>query len=315
MKQGIFINAQKANCSIYESGLMIYNIISKSTEYELLYKELDRDSALIGDLSSLGDLDAYFFVVNWHHWALPISDKLLKRLPGKKIVPILEVGDKDCFVLTSRSIADAFMVIDPTKYRSGKVYPFPRPLEVVSNLRPILDNNKFVIGSFGLLTGGKRFEQIILEANRIKDCIVRINLPPVTYMGDTGIQQRLVDYADYLRSLADSSIDVRITHNYMNKEELIRWCSEHTINSFPYYRNMAGLSAVTDQAISAKRALAVTSCNTFRHLHKYISYYPNQSYIELSESTLPGVSKMNADWHPDNFNLKFYELLADLQVL
>jgi hypothetical protein len=80
---------------------------------------------------------------------------------------------------------------------------------------------------------------------------------------------------------------------------------------FPYYRDLPGLSAVTDQAVVAGRGMAITNCNTFRHLHKYIGYYPKETYLQLTETTVPGVKQMQEDWSNDNFVLKFKELLSE----
>ena len=65
--------------------------------------------------------------------------------------------------------------------------------------------------------------------------------------------------------------------NHLSKEELILFCKKNTINCFFYYRQhifKSGLAAVTDQAIVSGKPLLVTYDNTFRHIHKYIDYYP-----------------------------------------
>jgi hypothetical protein len=315
MVSGLFINAMNAHCSIYESGMMIKNAIKLSNKFTLDYLEVIRNITNKEYYKTIIPKRYDFYVINWHHWTTPIPKDVIDLLPGKKICIILEVDENNIFPYTPSDWFNYYMVIDPTKKREKNIYPFPRPLEVEENLNQLLDKNKIVIGSFGLLTGGKNFEDIIYNANDIGNCIVRINLPGVTYMGDIGVQQRLVDYAVYLRSLATPNTDVRITHTYMSKSELIKWCSENTINSFPYSRNQPGLSAVTDQAISANRPIAITDCNTFRHMHPYISYYPKQSYIELIDSTPKGIEQMRKDWHPNKFKEKFEELLTEINLI
>ena len=42
MKKGLFINTKKANCSIYSSGLMLYESTKISSEYMLDYVEIDQ---------------------------------------------------------------------------------------------------------------------------------------------------------------------------------------------------------------------------------------------------------------------------------
>ena len=154
---------------------------------------------------------------------------------------------------------------------------------------------------------------MIDNANKIKNCIVRLNFPIGTY---TGISlNMLINYATSLKNMAKNGVEVIVTHNYMSKIDLINWCSENTINVFPYYRNLSGLAAVTDQAISSGRPIAITECPTFRHMHKYISHYPEQSYLELIESTPPGIKQMQKDWSPNKFREKFKELLIEQGIL
>jgi len=313
MKQGLFVNSKKATCSIYESGLMVYNILKNSSLYDLYYFE---NSRLINTPKTVEDPvpNGYdFYVINWHCSVNAIPINIINKLTGVKICPVFEVETGDNFTLTPRDLFDIYMIIDPTKEQKSNLYPFPRPLEIIVNPKPLLDNTKLVIGSFGLHIPGKKFEEIIDVASSLKEeCIIRINIYQGKYVG----YQHLNLYFNHLAKKARGGmIDLRLTSEYMDKQELISWCSEHTINSFPYYRNSSGLAATTDQAISAGRAIAITSCNTFRHMHPYISHYPKQNYLELIESTPIGVKQMQEDWHPNIFLKKFEEVLTDGKVL
>jgi hypothetical protein len=107
-------------------------------------------------------------------------------------------------------------------------------------------------------------------------------------------------------------IKLKITHDILSKSDLIKLCSNQTINCFFYNRQhlySAGLSAVTDQAISSGRPLLVTSDRTFRHIHKYINYFPNISLKEAIEQTQSGVLQMKTEWSCHNFLLKFEKIL------
>lgn len=311
MIRGLFVNSCKANCSIYESGLMVRNILWKSALFNMDYIEATKDYVFHQDSNPYD-----FYIINWHHFTLTIPQTTIAALPGKKIAVVWETYPDDCFPHNPKWF-NIYMVMDPTKTKDNreKIYPFPRPLEESIEPLPLLRDDIPVIGSFGLLTPGKRFEEIVEIASTLGKCVVRINLPPVTYMGDIGVQKRLLDFAEYLHSLAQPNIDLQITHDYMTKPELIRWCSQNTLNSFPYYRTQSGLSATTDQAISAGRAIAITDCHTFRHMHPYISYYPKQNYLELIQSTLPGVMQMQKDWHSGIFLKCFEEMLQEETVL
>lgn len=302
--KGLFINQMKTQCSIYESGLMIYNALKTNPTFQLDYIETTHN---------FSTTEAYdFCVVNWHYCTMPFSKSKIQQLPGLKIGINLEVSPLNYIPYMPGDIFDAYMIIDPTKTKTGNFFPFPRPLEVVDGLRPLLDTKKMVVGAFGFCgNNDKRFKEIIEYFNTTgEECIIRFNFPLASYLPDNHIF--VGSYAQNLRlKVKSANIDLRITHDYMSKPELVRWCSEHSINAFPYYRNIPGLGAVTDQAISAGRPIAVSNCSTFRHLFKYISYYPKQSYRELMVSTLDGIKQMQIDWSTAKFNDKFNELLTE----
>lgn len=309
MKSGILINSQKANCSIYESGLMIYDILKSSEEYTLDYVESGANYKY--------DTASYdFCIVNWHPYTLAIPQHLLLKMPAKVAI-VVEVGktQREYTPMTPDSF-DAYAIIDPTKEKYENYFPLPRPI-LRSATKPLLDKNKLVLGSFGLYSESykneKRFGEIVEAANNSgRDSIVRINLPLPDYTATSLVN--IKDYGEWLKSLAKPNVEVRVTHDYMTREQLVEWLSEHNMNCFPYYRDRAGLAAVTDQAISAGRAIMTTECDTFRHLHKYISHYPKQTYLQLLESSVSGVKQMREDWSPDNFRKGFNDMLREKKI-
>jgi hypothetical protein len=310
MPVGLFVNSKKATCSIYESGLMIYDTLKRSSKYGLRYFETTRMPNTPKNSEEYIPNGYDFYVINWHFSTNKVPKSVLQKLSGIKIAPVLEVGVTDTFVYTDRSLFDAYLILDPTKQPERNSYIFGRPLELAENIKPQLEKLSF--GSFGLHIPGKRFEDIIKVATDLnEDCIVRINIWQGVYV----FNMHLSATFDTWRKLAGPKVDLRLTSNYMDKQELISWCSEHSLNVFPYYRDAPGLAATTDQAIASGRALAVTYCSTFRHLFPYISYFPKQSYLELIESTPPGVKQMQIDWHPDKFVEKFEEVLTDKGIL
>ena len=295
---------------------MIYNILKNNVDkYTLDFMEIDCNNHEI-----LLNLKYDFYIINWHHMSFPMPQYIINSLKGPKISVVVEVSPGIPLPKTPDWF-DAYIVIDPTQIKQGKIYPFPRPLEVSKKLIPLLSTSKIVIGGFGLINPPpdknsrfKKFVEVVENANKIGNCIVRFNFPIGEFSGTN--QQRLEEYGKQLKWLAKPGIDVTVTYDYMTKLELIHWCSQNTINAFPYYRNeLTGLSAVTDQAITAGRPIAITNCTTFRHMHKYISYYPMQTYLELIKSTPPGIKQMQIDWSPENFSKKFNELLIEKGII
>lgn len=292
---------------------MIYDILKTSSEYTLDYVETD---AKLTQYNKYAKPPYNFYIINWHPYTLAIPQSLVLKLSAR-IAIVVEVGSsKREFTPLTPAMFDAYAIIDPTKDRYDNYFPLPRPI-LRFPTKPLLDENKLVLGSFGLYSeqfkNEKRFGEIVASANESgRECIVRINLPRPNYTA-TSIET-IRKYGDWLKSLAKPNVEVRVTHDYMNMEQLVAWLSEHHMNCFPYYRERAGLAAVADQSIAAGRAIMTTECDTFRHLHKYISHYPKQSYLELLESTPKGVLQMREDWSPDNFRKGFNAMLRERQI-
>src|SRR5271170_1423758 len=141
MLSGLFINQHKAQCSIYESGVMISNILKTNPNFKLDYVEADKNYVT--------DVEYDFCIVNWHHVTMAMDRAIVQCLPGLKIGINLEVSADDYLPIMPRNLFDAYMIIDPTKERVGNLFPFCRPLEIVKDLHKIIDPNKMVVGSFG----------------------------------------------------------------------------------------------------------------------------------------------------------------------
>lgn len=305
--KGLFINPTKANCSIYESGVMIYKSLLLSNKYDLDYIEIDQSQR---NISSQYD----FYAFNYHHITMGWLDmKSIRLLPGVKITFVLETLPNNPFVLCPKDDFDAYCALDPTmKVDDRRVYAFPRPLEFSSIVTDYKNPSIPTIGTFGFATPGKGFELVVDAVNKEFDkAIVRINISQGTYVDDP-------NYSEYLDKLckivAKKEIEVVITHNYMSKSELMEWCTQNTLNCFLYTENMPGISAITDEAISSGRPLAISDNEIFRHIHPYIKPYPYQSLKECIVSSQPQVMQMQKNWSCQNFATKFEKILEDFQL-
>jgi hypothetical protein len=312
--RGIFINTQKANCSIYESGVMVYQCLKLSERYSLDYMEIDPKGL------SLRPYDFYFF--NYHHATMSfVNTKALRQLPGVLMTMVLETLPNNPFPLCPAGDFDIYCALDPTMNIPDKrVYAFPRPLEVVEHITPYQDRDIPVIGSFGFPTVGKGFELVVDAVNKEFDrAIVRINMPSATYADNHCWKLFKQKYSVYLedlcRKVAKPGIQVFVTEKFMDKHQLIEWCAQNTLNCFFYDRNQPGLSATTDQAIASERPLLVSANETFRHIHPYIEPYPYTSLKDAISGSTAGVLKMKEDWHPRKFTEKFETVLEDCNLL
>jgi len=106
--KGLFINSSKTNCSIYESGRMIYASLLRTDKYLLDYSEIDEYNRNVS-----GGYDFYAF--NYHHVAMGWLDtKSMRCLPGLKITFVLEALPNNPFILCPADDFDVYCVLDPT---------------------------------------------------------------------------------------------------------------------------------------------------------------------------------------------------------
>ncbi len=305
---GLFLNCVEAQDSIYESGRMVFECLQGSDKYSLDYIEITRDTQQIP-----GGYDLYLF--NYHVVTMSWLDTaVLKQiLPGVKMTMVLEVSPNDPFVFCSPDDFDAYIVLDPTlDIAQENVFAFPRPLETFDGPAVYEQKDVPVIGSFGFATAGKGFDHLIDAVNKeFNEAVVRINIPFASYTDESH------EYAKYLGLMckvhAKSGIEVIVTHDYMSKPELIEWCGQNTINCFLYDRNMPGLAATTDQAIASGRPLLISQNETFRHITKYITPYPEQSLKEAIDKTSEIVKTIQREWSPERFREKFEAVLSKFQ--
>lgn len=296
--KGIFYNSAKSQCSIYESGLMCFNALSKSSKYTLEYREDD----IYNKQYDFVVFNQQMTVNNW------INEKIIKQMNCKTFCIVLEVGDENNIMPWAPQIFDHYMIIDPTIKEQKNIHAFPRPIEDYDG-QLNKQNEIPIIGSFGFVTPGKNWGQIIEQVNKeFDEAIIKINLPYATHVPySKEITDQLTWQLNKIEIKKDISLN--ITHKYMDKNELINWCSKNTINFFPYYRNMYGLAAVTDQAIAAGKPILTTDNKTFRHILQYLKPFPEIGIKEAIQINAEGVLKMKEDWSAINFVKKFENIL------
>ena len=300
--KGIFYNSKKAMCSIYESGLMVYKCLKKSHMYELEYTE---------DTNFLYNYD--FCVVNQHvtvnNW---ITENMIKKFNNPAFCIVTEVSFSNNYIDKSPNYYSAYIVLDSSINENKNIYGFPRPLEDYI-VPTTIESSIPIIGSFGFATEGKYWYKIVEETQKEFDkAIIRFNIPKATYVPNhQGRINVVIQRCNAV--LKNPNIKLEITHHNFSKEELINWCANNTVNCFLYNREniyTSGLCATADQAIMSGKPLLVSKDCTFRHIHKYIDYYPNISIKQAIQNTTNGVKKMKNDWSSNNFLKKFESIFV-----
>jgi hypothetical protein len=304
--RGIFYNSKYALCSIWESGKMVYDCLSKSNLYQLDYSEefyLDYSYDFI-------IINQHFTVNNW------ITIDMIQNFNKPNFCIVTEVGLEGSPIKASPSFFDHYIVLDPTIKETNNIHPFGRPLEEFNDLITNEDT-RIRVGTFGFATFGKNFDQIVeCVNNEFDEADIICNIPKGTHVPQETHNNIINDfYMKFIKIKLKPGINILVTHNILSKKEIVEFCKKNTINCFLYKRShmySSGLAAVTDQAILSGKPLLVSDDITFRHIHKYIDYYPNIGLKEAIEKTKSGVLQMKQDWSSTNFLEKFEKLLVDL---
>ncbi len=306
--KGIFYNSRQATCSIWESGKMCYDALSKSKLYTLDYSEEEK-------------LDTqYDFVIFNHHFTVNkwMSEDIVTSFKKPSFCIVTEVSFSDDVIYFAPKYCSHFIVLDPTIEETSTIHSFGRPLEYYDSTNDIIENDTIPnIFSFGFATLGKEWQKIVeATQSEFDSANIHFNIPKATYVPDS-IHNEAIDsiYKACEEIITKPGIKLKITHDNLSKAELIKLCAKQTINCFFYNRQhiySSGLAAVTDQAISSGRPLLVTGDTTFRHIHKYINYFPNISIREAIQQTQKGVLQMKSDWSSANFLMKFEHILLKI---
>lgn len=312
-KRGIFFNSKNSLCSIWETGIVCYDILSKSQKYLLDYTE---------DYEFKYKKEYDFAIFNYH----PLANNWITKEHidkfGKSvfcIVTEVSLVDKN-YIKFTPSFFTAYIILDPSIEDCGNVYGFPRPLE---NFK--INENKTnvvpVIGSFGFAGQGKKWELILEQtAKEFDEAVVRINISPAKYVPDEFLLDaclKINKKYDEINSV-NSKIKLELTTETYSKYELVKWCSQNDINLFFYDRldiSQSGISSAIDQAIIAEKPILVTSDPTFRHVHKYIDYFPNIDIKKAISENKQKVIIMKSLWSRENFLQKFIRIFSEIKFV
>jgi hypothetical protein len=302
----LFLNSPRAQCSIHESGKMVFDALRDSQHFDWDYVDLDQ--TFVSSRRSYG-----LAVFNYHPGTMPWLN--LAQIQGLRCFTatmILETLPGSAFPMCPRDVFHVHLAIDPTIPEvAGHTYALPRPL---ASLRPPIDAGPLPdvprIGTFGFGTPGKGFERVVDAVNREFDrAIIRINLPSADFADSTHAALHGVPYVQYLidlmRRVAKPGVEIEATHHFFTQTQLIDWCRENDINVFLYDRQQSGLSATTDQAIASGRPLLVGDNPTFRHVHSYMHPYPFWSIREAMQHGSRAIARIQRDWNQDVFRERF----------
>lgn len=261
----LFITRRSERCGVADYGKRLFNILA--TAMDITMCECDEMPDLTGY-----DIALY----NYHYATMP-------------------------FITTDHTWVKHIALFHEAhlNHRFDKVIPvesLPRPLFNFSGPVPFYDVS--VIGSFGFGFPSKNFPLLATKVKKQFDkAILRLNIPFAEFGDADGILAKgeVEKCNDILKG---SNIELQVSHEFLNNHDLLNWCRHNSLNAFLYEQSSGrGLSSCIDYALSARKPIAVSNSEMFRHLPQEICIdnFTMPEIINKSIRPLYGVYEENSN--------------------
>ncbi|MES2273180.1 MAG: hypothetical protein V4487_03205 [Chlamydiota bacterium] len=265
----LFVNHSIRRCGVYQYGLAAFDAIQKIDSLEMKMVEVNNKESLSKEIF-LFNPDTV--VYNYHPVTLPfITSSLLAPFRSCLHVGLVHRLNQDqADSLGENSLFDFYIMGDPTLVeRNPRVFKIGRIIPFYENNYPIPQIP--TIGSFGFAGSSKGFERLVDLVKRDFDqAIIKINIPPNSFIDPNN---KWLNYfvTSQSQKLKGSNIELQVSTEFFSENELLNFLAKNSINVFPYPTwkrkvDFGGISSAVDQAIAARRPVAISRCSLFRHL-------------------------------------------------
>lgn len=302
-KKIIFVSHSKQKCGVYQFGKNVFDAIKNTSKYNIEWVECDSLS-IFHELIQKYSPEAIIY--NYHPSTMPwLTTKLAPRIYRSNIshLNVMQIGiiheitqgisdgatnyrNTILFHKPNKQVNklfDFYISADPTLllqnpnvYKTGRLIP-----EYHNNFSfPEIPT----IGSYGFGTPNKGFEKIVEKVqNEFDSAIIRLNIPFADFGDNEG--KKAMAIARNCRSLIKKSgIKLEISHDFLEKNELLDFLAKNSINVFLYEDKQGrGLSSAIDNALAVQRPICVSESTMFRHV---LELLPN---ISSEKNTLSSI--------------------------
>ena len=239
----LIINSIEKQCGVYQYGLAMFKQLTMPNTFE--YVEVGSQRQLLDHMKSK-TYEAC--ILNYHAALFPWWTPL---------------NMKTYYIYHENIPFDPIYTLDSDPTRSNGI---PRP---VSQVIAIPQYNKIpTFGSFGFGFETKGFERIISMVQSQYDIATIRLLIPFSYYGDQN-GARANQIAIRCRSLiTKQGIKLLILHDFLPETDLVNFLASNDLNIFLYDQMLhRGCSSVIDYALAAKKPIAISDCDMFRHIY------------------------------------------------
>jgi SAM-dependent methyltransferase len=290
----LFLNNNKTNCGIYQYGIRVSNIISKSKRVSFIYKELDSAEEYVNIISKENpDGIIYNYNKTVMNWLTPDLISLFPNIIHYKI------SHDDDVLYNFNYFINSIVNVGNVGFNT------PRP--IFEDIDFKYDEHEIpIIGSFGFGFHHKGFDKICKLVNdQFDSAIIRLNITFPYYGDRTGIISKQIE-SECKKLITKENIQLEITHDFKNDSELLQFLSSNSINVFLYDKNLGGYSSAIDYAISVNRPIAISDSNMFSHIYDESICVDNHSLKEILNSKNDIFDKYREKWSNKNL-IESYE--------
>ncbi len=307
----LIVNHTEKACGVYQFGKRVAEIAMESADVEYTYLETDdwqefkrvrnelRPDAIIYNwyVVTMGWLEEemvtgykkaypqvkHFFI--WHdgHVRDGYYDGFLFFGAGEKDLPENNTG------------------VSFQRVPTEKTHILPRPLLEYRNT--FEKNEIHHIGSFGLGSWTHGYNLITRDVNTLFDkAVLNLHMPFARFGDEFGVETLKIAQGCIAEN-TNPNIELNITHDLLEKGDLLDFLGKNDINVFYYAAGSEGLSSVTDYALSVDRPIALSANqDMFRHIaNNEIVVSETNTIVDIMNKGTASLKHIQEKWSRFNF--------------
>lgn len=290
---------------MHEGGVTFYEALKLCKSTNFTYLDVHNDYDLPHYINSYD-----FVIFNYHQVSMRgISQEAFNFITIPKICFYIDVQYTlfgfPCHWGKSWEVFNYIALPDPTINVSDKrIWKFNRaiPYTPFPN-RPVNMENP-IISTFGLHSLNKTLDLAAIAINNEFDIATfRVNFPKGSFVSESLNSLEMVENIKYT---VKPGIKIEITQNFMEMNDLINWLNESDLNIFFYSperdaTDNRNIPSTIDQAIAARRPIAVSDSRCVDYFTANQDPYPKKSLKSIMKTGLYPVSVMYKEWSLQNF--------------
>ena len=251
----LFVTHKNDHCGVYQHGYNTLSILVRNpSKYDYIHAPCENEEELHNYFCQYQPVA---MIHNYHPTVLGWLN------PRKYNIPQMAIHHEPTMALPPG--IKIVISQDPTITETATLYTSGRFIFDYVNNHP--EPEIPTIGSFGFGLPGKGFQRLVkLVQEEFDEAKIRLHIAFATYGDAAGVLAGNVA-AECRDSIYKPGVELKITHHFMNVEDLIDWLAQNSLNAFLYDPfHGRGISGPPDYALSARRPIALTKSYMFKHL-------------------------------------------------